>query len=122
MVEKISPARAIHGVVSMPGDKSISHRYAMLSSIAEGDSLIYNYSAGADCQSTLACMQALGIGHSFTTEAGAQVLVVHGQGLKGLRAPATSLDAGNSGSLIRMLSGILAAHPSPQRFPVTIRW
>lgn len=111
MVEKISPARAIHGVVSMPGDKSISHRYAMLSSIAEGDSLIYNYSAGADCQSTLACMQALGIGHSFTTEDGAQLLVVHGQGLKGLRAPATSLDAGNSGSTIRMLSGILAAQP-----------
>jgi 3-phosphoshikimate 1-carboxyvinyltransferase len=111
MLEKISPARAIRGVISVPGDKSVSHRYAMLASIAQGDSLIYNYSAGADCQSTLACMQALGISHSFGTEDGSQFLVIHGQGMNALKAPAAPLDAGNSGSTIRMLSGILAAQP-----------
>jgi len=95
MLEKISPARAIRGVISVPGDKSVSHRYAMLASIAQGDSLIYNYSAGADCQSTLACMLALGIGHSFGTEDGGQFLVIHGQGMNALKAPAGPLDAGN---------------------------
>ena len=60
MTERVSPASGIHGVVNVPGDKSISHRYAMMTSIAEGDSQIYNYSTGADCQSTLGCMQALG--------------------------------------------------------------
>jgi 3-phosphoshikimate 1-carboxyvinyltransferase len=109
MTEQISPARAIHGSVSLPGDKSISHRYAMLTSIAEGSSKIYNYSTGADCQSTLSCMQALGIQHEFLEEEGRRVLVVHGKGMRGLQAPRQRLDAGNSGSTIRMLSGILAA-------------
>ncbi|HSU33207.1 MAG TPA: 3-phosphoshikimate 1-carboxyvinyltransferase [Bryobacteraceae bacterium] len=109
MTEQISPARAIRGSVSLPGDKSISHRYAMLASIAEGQSKIYNYSTGADCQSTLSCMKALGIDHEFAEEDGRRVLVVHGKGMHGLQAPRHRLDAGNSGSTIRMLSGILAA-------------
>jgi len=109
MVEQISPARALHGVVSLPGDKSISHRYAMLTSIAEGDSKIYNFSSGADCHSTLSCMAQLGVPHEFTIENDRQVLTVHGKGLRGLQAPTKNLDAGNSGSTIRMLSGILAA-------------
>jgi 3-phosphoshikimate 1-carboxyvinyltransferase len=111
MLEKISPARAIHGVASVPGDKSISHRYAMLTSIADGDSKIYNYSTGADCQSTLACMGQLGIAHEVTQEEDTPVLVIHGKGMHGLAAPKGMLDAGNSGSTIRMLSGILAAQP-----------
>ncbi|HEX4168033.1 MAG TPA: 3-phosphoshikimate 1-carboxyvinyltransferase [Bryobacteraceae bacterium] len=111
MTEQVSPARAISGVVSVPGDKSISHRFAMLTSIAEGDSKIYNYSTGEDCQSTLACMKALGVSHEFGTEDGSNVLTVHGKGIDGLSAPAAPLDAGNSGSTIRMLSGILAAQP-----------
>ncbi len=111
MTEEVSPARGLHGVVNVPGDKSISHRYAMLTSIAEGDSRIYNYSTGADCHSTLACMRALGIDHEFTEVEGRQVLTVHGRGTRGLRAPKLHLDAGNSGSTIRMLSGILAAQP-----------
>ena len=111
MTEQVSPAKAISGVVTVPGDKSISHRFAMLTSIAAGDSKIYNYSTGADCQSTLACMNALGISHEFGTEDGSEVLTVHGKGIDGLSAPATWLDAGNSGSTIRMLSGILAAQP-----------
>lgn len=111
MKEQISPARALRGSVSLPGDKSISHRYAMLTSIAEGDSKVYNYSTGADCQSTLACMEALGVCHEFTEEEGRRVLVVHGKGMHGLQVPKGRLDAGNSGSTIRMLSGILAAQP-----------
>ncbi|MCC6392203.1 MAG: 3-phosphoshikimate 1-carboxyvinyltransferase, partial [Bryobacterales bacterium] len=61
MVETIQPARALQGSIRLPGDKSISHRYGMLASLAEGDSKIYNYSQGADCQSTLACMRGLGV-------------------------------------------------------------
>jgi 3-phosphoshikimate 1-carboxyvinyltransferase len=109
MTEEISPARGVHGVVSVPGDKSISHRYAMLTSIADGDSHIRNYSTGEDCHSTLACMSQLGVEHSFNDEEGLQTLTVHGRGMHSLKAAAETLDAGNSGSTIRMLSGILAA-------------
>jgi len=111
MTEQVSPVKGVHGVVSLPGDKSISHRYAMLTSIAEGDSEIHNYSTGADCHSTLTCMKALGVDHSFSERDGRQVLTVHGKGISGLTAPNAALDAGNSGSTIRMLSGILAAQP-----------
>jgi 3-phosphoshikimate 1-carboxyvinyltransferase len=107
MEKKISPASSVSGAITLPGDKSISHRYAMIASIAEGPTRIRNYSTGADCHSTLGCMRALGIeieGHG--TE-----FTVHGKGLHGLRQPAADLDAGNSGSTIRMLSGILAAQP-----------
>ena len=83
----------------------------MLTSIAEGSSKIYNYSTGADCQSTLACMGALGIRHEFVEEDGRQVLVVHGKGMDGLTGSRGTLDAGNSGSTIRMLSGVLSAQP-----------
>jgi 3-phosphoshikimate 1-carboxyvinyltransferase len=111
MIESISPARSVHGVITVPGDKSISHRYAMLTSIAEGESLIHNYATGADCRSTLACMGALGIQYETRQEQERDVLVVQGKGLHGLRAASGMLDAGNSGSTIRMLSGILAAQP-----------
>jgi 3-phosphoshikimate 1-carboxyvinyltransferase len=111
MQKRISPAAAITGAITLPGDKSISHRYAMISSIAEGESRILNYSTGADCHSTLGCMRALGI--EITGEG--TEFVVHGKGLEGLRAPAGDLDAGNSGSTIRMLSGILAAQPFMSR-------
>jgi 3-phosphoshikimate 1-carboxyvinyltransferase len=107
MREQISPARAISGAVLLPGDKSISHRYAMLAAIAEGVSKIANYSTGADCQSTLACVRALGAG----VERNNGVVQIEGRGLEGLREPNAMLDAGNSGSTIRMLSGILAAQP-----------
>src|SRR5580658_9284699 len=60
MQETIAPARAIEGIIGLPGDKSISHRYAMLAAIAEGETTIANYSTGADCQSTLACVEELG--------------------------------------------------------------
>jgi 3-phosphoshikimate 1-carboxyvinyltransferase len=110
MVEHISPAQSLSGNVVLPGDKSISHRYAMLASLAEGTSKIRNYSTGADCQSTLGCMRALGIAIDSGEE-----LAIHGKGLDGLSEPAAMLDAGNSGSTIRMLSGILAAQPFVSR-------
>src|SRR5947209_2807923 len=107
MQKRISPAAAISGAISLPGDKSISHRYAMIAAIADGDTRIHNYSSGADCQSTLGCVRALGV----EVEGGAGEFTIHGRGLDGLRAPAADLDAGNSGSTIRMLSGILAGQP-----------
>ncbi len=115
MHEQVSPAAALHGVVSVPGDKSISHRYAMLGAIAQGDSRIYNYSSGADCQSTLACLAGLGILHEFVEQDGRSVLIIHGKGSNGLQPAAAMLDAGNSGSTIRMLSGILARQPFTTR-------
>ncbi len=104
MRETIFPAKSISGVITVPGDKSISHRYGMLTAIAEGESKIANYSTGADCQSTLGCMASLGA----KIERRDGLVVVQGGALK---EPAAELDAGNSGSTIRMLSGILAAQP-----------
>ena len=107
MQQRISPASAITGAITLPGDKSISHRYAMISAIADGESHIHNYSTGADCHSTLGCVRALGI----EVEVDGTEVLIKGKGLDGLRAPVNDLDAGNSGSTIRMLSGILAAQP-----------
>ena len=106
MQEKISPAGRLEGSIRLPGDKSVSHRYGILASIAEGTSKIQHYSTGADCQSTLSCMRALGV---TITRDDAGVVTVEGRGLDGLSKPAAELDAGNSGSTIRMLSGVLAA-------------
>ena len=111
MQEKISPARRVAGTLRLPGDKSISHRYAMLAAIAEGLTRIRNYSTGADCQSTLGAISALGA----AVERRDGEILIQGNGLDGLTAPAADLDAGNSGSTIRMLSGILAAQKFPSR-------
>jgi 3-phosphoshikimate 1-carboxyvinyltransferase len=108
MQQRIAPASALAGSITLPGDKSISHRYAMIASIAEGTTRISNYSTGADCRSTLACMRAMGV----EIEGEGTEISIHGRGLDSLRAPLRELDAGNSGSTIRMLSGILAG----QRF------
>jgi 3-phosphoshikimate 1-carboxyvinyltransferase len=104
MNEIVAPAKSVHGAITLPGDKSISHRYGMLGGIAEGVTTIHNYSTGADCQSTLACMAALGA----RVERVDGKVVIHGGALSEAAGP---LDAGNSGSTIRMLSGILAAQP-----------
>jgi 3-phosphoshikimate 1-carboxyvinyltransferase len=108
MQQRIAPASRLVGNIALPGDKSISHRYAMIASLAEGATRISNYSTGADCHSTLACLRALGV----EIEGEGTQIAIHGRGLDGLRAPTRELDAGNSGSTIRMLSGILAG----QRF------
>ena len=105
----VRPARNVRGSVRLPGDKSISHRYAMLSGIAEGPSRLENYSTGADCASTLGCMRALGVTWERKNGDGAiaGAIEVQGRGLS-LSAPANALDCGNSGSTMRMLSGIVA--------------
>jgi 3-phosphoshikimate 1-carboxyvinyltransferase len=101
----IRPARNIMGSLRLPGDKSISHRYAMLGGFAEGTSRFTNFSTGADCASTLACMQALGA-KVRTLEGGAvEITGVGGR----VTQPDAPLDCGNSGSTMRMISGLLAA-------------
>jgi 3-phosphoshikimate 1-carboxyvinyltransferase len=101
----VRPARNLLGALRLPGDKSISHRYAMLGALAEGTTRLSNFSTGADCASTLACLRQLGCpvrvdGHGSG--------VVEIDGMERLKAPSGSLDCGNSGSTMRMLSGILA--------------
>ncbi len=108
----IRPARNILGTLRLPGDKSISHRYAMLGAFAEGTSRFSNFSTGADCASTLACMQSLGA-RVRTLEDGR----IEIDGVGGRVTPANHpLDCGNSGSTMRMLSGLLA----PQRGSFTL--
>ena len=104
---KIGGAKRLTGSVTVPGDKSISHRYAMLAAIAEGESEIKYFSSSADCQSTLNCLKKLGVKIDRKND----TVNVQGVGLGGLRAPSGALDAGNSGSTMRMLSGILAGQP-----------
>jgi 3-phosphoshikimate 1-carboxyvinyltransferase len=100
----IRPARNIYGSLRLPGDKSISHRYGMLAAFAEGTSHFANFSTGADCASTLACMQALGA-QVKSSEGAIEVT-----GVAGRVTPADHpLDCGNSGSTMRMISGLLAA-------------
>ena len=91
----------------MPGDKSISHRYAMLAAIAEGTSQIHSFAESVDCQSTLNCLKLLGV----RIDRQGNEVAIEGAGLDGLRASAEPLDAGNSGSTIRMMSGILSGQP-----------
>src|SRR5437867_3227774 len=109
---EIAPALRVHGVVSVPGDKSISHRLAMIGAIAEGTTIIHNFAASQDCQRTLECLEQLG---TRIQRAGSTV-TVEGRGLEGLQAPPRPLDAGNSGSTVRLLSGILAGFPFEATF------
>jgi 3-phosphoshikimate 1-carboxyvinyltransferase len=99
----VRPARNLSGSLHLPGDKSISHRYAMLGGIAEGTTKLENFSTGADCASTLGCLRTLGV--EWEKKDGA--VVIQGRGPK-LQAAASALDCGNSGSTMRMLSGLLA--------------
>src|ERR1700734_3111705 len=102
--KRISPGGTIDGVVELPGDKSISHRYAIVAALAAGRSEILNYATAADCKSTLSCLRRLGIEADSTSEH----VRISGKGLDGLQAPRRSLDAENSGTTIRMLAGVLA--------------
>jgi 3-phosphoshikimate 1-carboxyvinyltransferase len=101
----IRPARNILGSLRLPGDKSISHRYGLLSGFAEGTSRFANFSTGADCASTLACMQQLGATVLRNDDGTVEVTGVGGS----VNEPAEPLDCGNSGSTMRMISGLLAA-------------
>jgi 3-phosphoshikimate 1-carboxyvinyltransferase len=104
---QIVSARALRGELAVPGDKSISHRYAILGSIADGTTEIENYSPAADCGSTLRCMEGLGV----RIQREDPHVSISGVGLRGLRAPAGQLDAENSGTTLRLLAGVLAGQP-----------
>jgi 3-phosphoshikimate 1-carboxyvinyltransferase len=105
---KIVPSVSrVGGRLRVPGDKSISHRYAMLGAIADGTTRLTGYAPGADCAATLACLEALGV--RVTRADG--TITIDGLGLGGLRAPAGPLDAANSGTSMRLFAGLLAAHP-----------
>ena len=103
----VHPARNVLGSLRVPGDKSISHRYAMLAALADGRSRFQNFSTGADCACTLACMQALGAKVECDEQGS---VVIDGTGPQA-HAPSGRLDCGNSGSTMRMLSGIVAGQP-----------
>ena len=110
----IEPARRVSGRLRVPGDKSISHRYALLAALADGTSTIGNYAPGADCAATLRCIEALGVEArpaEATTPDGSPTVTVRGRGPDGLRPAAAALDAGNSGTTMRLLAGVLAAQP-----------
>ncbi len=96
--------RPLRGEISVPGDKSISHRAVMFGAISEGTTEVTNFLQGADCLSTISCFRSMGIEIKNTPER----ILVHGKGLHGLSAPSAVLDCGNSGTTTRLISGILA--------------
>lgn len=106
MIE-LGPITGLKGKVTVPGDKSISHRCIMFGSIAKGTTEIYNFLQGADCRATMNCFRTLGI----QIDERQDVIIVHGNGLHGLQKPTKILDVGNSGTTTRLIAGILAGQP-----------
>ncbi len=102
----VSPAGRLRGRVRVPGDKSISHRAALIGALARGDTVIHDFLRADDCLHTVSCLRALGVG----IEDEGSRLIVRGMGPR-WRAPMTPLDAGNSGTTMRLLAGILAGQP-----------
>jgi 3-phosphoshikimate 1-carboxyvinyltransferase len=103
----VSPINRVRGELSLPGDKSISHRAAMLGSLARGQSTLKNFSSAQDCRATLACLEALGV----DIKSKGATVVIDGVGADGLDQPAQTLDAQNSGTTMRLLAGVLAGQP-----------
>src|SRR5215831_1069853 len=102
--ELIHPVKSLSGPLEVPGDKSISHRYAMIAALAEGTSELRNFAAARDCHSTLGCMKTLGA----DVKVDGSTVKIAGHGLHGLKSIRRTLDAENSGTTIRLLSGILS--------------
>lgn len=102
---KFAKANHLRGEVTVPGDKSVSHRSVMFGAIARGTTEIRNFLQGADCLSTIACFQQMGI----SIDNHGDTVIVKGNGLHGLKAPSQVLDCGNSGTTTRLISGLLAA-------------
>jgi 3-phosphoshikimate 1-carboxyvinyltransferase len=109
----ITPARRLQGRLTVPGDKSIAHRYALFAALAEGRTTLSHYAPGADCWSTLACLRGLGI---EVEEISQGTVTLLGRGFGQLRSPSGPLDAGNSGTTMRLLAGVLAG----QTFSTTL--
>jgi len=104
----VAPARRLSGRLRVPGDKSIAHRYALFAALAEGRSTLAHFAPGADCRSTLTCLRALGVEIEDGPD---RTVTLLGRGFGQLRSPSGPLDAGNSGTTMRLMAGILAAHP-----------
>lgn len=107
----VRPARRLEGAVTAPGDKSVSHRAAILNALASGRAVVDNFLPADDCLATLDCLRALGVDLSLERGEGGARLVVEGRGPDGLREPAVALDARNSGTTMRLLAGVLAGRP-----------
>ena len=107
MEYEVPTSRGLQGEFTVPGDKSISHRAAIIAALATGTSLLRGFPSAADPQSTVRCLRSLGV--QIRTESAN--LIVHGKGLYGFRASPGSLDTGNSGTTMRLLAGILAGQP-----------
>ena len=103
----ITKAKTLKGEITVPGDKSISHRGVMFGAISEGITELTGFLDGADCRSTISCFRAMGIDISQDKDH----VVIHGKGLHGLCSPSNMLDVGNSGTTTRLISGILAGQP-----------
>lgn len=106
---ELHTSKGLHGEIEIPGDKSISHRAVMFGALAKGTTEITHFLQGADCLSTIGCFRSMGIEIENTPKK----IVVHGNGLRGLRKPSQILDVGNSGTTTRLISGILSAQPFP---------
>lgn len=100
-----SPSKALTGRITVPGDKSISHRAVMLGAIAQGDTHIHGFLDSADTRATLKAFEQMGV---TADRAGDNEIIIHGAGLGGLKAPGRTLDLGNSGTSVRLLAGLLA--------------
>src|ERR671937_3235349 len=109
----VTPARRLRGRIRVPGDKSIAHRYALFAALSEGRSTLAHFAPGADCRSTLRCLRGLGVEIDDGPDGTVTVL---GRGLGRLCSPDGPLDAGNSGTTMRLVAGILAGH----RFSATL--
>ena len=112
----VRPASCVRGRITVPGDKSISHRYALLAALASGRSTVSRYAPGTDCEATLSCLAALGVdidGPHAPPDAhpSQRVVTIEGRGIRGLTAPTEALDARNSGTTLRLLAGVLAGCP-----------
>ena len=99
--------QSLQGILTVPGDKSISHRCIMLGALAEGTTEVHGFLQGADCLSSIACFEKMGV----TIDNSGELVRIHGLGLHHLKSPSDILDVGNSGTTTRLMSGILAAQP-----------
>jgi 3-phosphoshikimate 1-carboxyvinyltransferase len=109
---EIRPAVHVGGTVSVPGDKAISHRLAMMGAIAEGTTVIRNFAESADCASTLDCLRRLGV----MIDRNGSTVTIEGRGLHGLLKPSRELDAGNSGTTVRFMAGLVSGFPFESTF------
>ncbi|MBI1886232.1 MAG: 3-phosphoshikimate 1-carboxyvinyltransferase [Chloroflexi bacterium] len=107
MQRSVRPPRALKGTIVPPGDKSISHRAAILNAVAQGEAVVENFQRGGDCLATLRCLRLLGVDWRWDGDS----LWVRGRGRRGLTEPSAVLDCANSGTTLRLLTGLLAAQP-----------